>query len=85
MGTKVGLKKCAVARIVGDKVVQCGSLPLSSGGTIGVKVEYGDMYRKFGDQLFGAKLAKSKQRIVKEYIGRPMKTWGSRLNANNTA
>ena len=40
MGMELGLKKCAVARIIGGKVVQGGSLPLSAGAAI-EEFEYG--------------------------------------------
>ena len=77
VGMELGLKKCAVARIVGGKVVQGGSLILATGAAI-EDVEYGSTYRYLGvHQLFGAKLAKMKQRIVMEYVGRLRKTWGS--------
>ena len=83
VGMELGLKKCAVARIVGGKVVQGGSLPLATGAAI-EEVKYGSTYRYLGvHQLFGAKLAKTKQRIVMEYVGRLRKTWGNRLNSKN--
>ena len=68
MGMELGLKKCAVAHMIGGSEEMRGSIALRSGAEK-QELEEGDAYRDLGVvQRFGADLRKTKQGIERAYI-----------------
>ena len=80
LGMELGLRKCAVAHMVQGTEVKRGGKGLKSGEEIR-ELEEGGTYRYLGtQQRFGADLNRTKQGVMKEYIGRTRRVWESGLN-----
>ena len=81
LGMQFGLGKCAVAHAKAGRVAAGDALRLQSGATI-PNVQYGETYKYLGiAQLFGVNLAKTKEAIRKEYLGRIRKVWSGHTNS----
>ncbi len=81
MGVELGLKKCAVAHMVGGKEAVKGGVALKAGREVR-ELEKGEAYRYLGiQQRFGADLRRTKQGVEREYVGRTRSVWESGICA----
>lgn len=71
-----------MVHVVGGRVVQGGSIPLATGGTIR-KVEYGETLGM--SQLLGINLGKTKKRVMAELYKKMRHTWNSDLYSMKTS
>ena len=82
IGMKLGLRKCAVAHMVRNRLVKM-DYDLPKGRSI-KSLEGGEYYKYLGvEQIFKPGLGEVKQRVIKTYLRRLRKIWGSQLNARN--
>ncbi len=77
MGMELGIRKCAVAHMIGGKEVMRGGVPLKARREVR-ELEKGEAYRYLGvQQRFGADLKRTKQGVEREYVGRTRSVWES--------